>query len=356
MVKYLRFTCRRALFDIEDQAARTSSNCVDIAELDTLLGKAKSLGQELSDNLKRTNEGSSSEVHDNDYRKDPVLVNETVPCVCRIFSTKIAYVKYQQRTTSAKKAEDELSRDAMASNAEVLSAEPSARSPDAIEPMRSAESSARDRDANETVQSAEQSARSRVASDSVRSVDNEVLNPHAKVFRPHATDLPDDSNATDVPDEPNASDVPDKSNATEVVRASQGNATLNDVSDSKAVNVPTPPEVIATLNFSPTLPSAPTQADVIVLLSHPGDHYKTYSGEWGQAKVVDGTTSESVVMMRDISVDVFHNSPDDVLEEAFEAELDISCALEDTDDLSIKSSVIALKFYIYHHSGGPLLS
>ena len=45
-------------------------------------------------------------------------------------------------------------------------------------------------------------------------------------------------------------------------------------------------------------------------------------------------------MMRDISVDVLPNPPDDLFEEAFDAELDISCALEDTDDLDRRAMLI----------------
>ena len=37
---YVRFRCRRALLDIEYQAQFLSSSSVDVAELDTLLGKA----------------------------------------------------------------------------------------------------------------------------------------------------------------------------------------------------------------------------------------------------------------------------------------------------------------------------
>ena len=47
-MNFVQFRCRRALFDIVDQAAFSSRNSVDIVELDTLIGKAKSLGQELS--------------------------------------------------------------------------------------------------------------------------------------------------------------------------------------------------------------------------------------------------------------------------------------------------------------------
>ena len=90
----MRFRCRCALFDIVEQAAFTSCNSVDIAELDTLMGKAKALGQELSDNLKATNEHASSEAHDSDYRNDLALVYETVPYVCRTKSTWIAYLQH----------------------------------------------------------------------------------------------------------------------------------------------------------------------------------------------------------------------------------------------------------------------
>ena len=47
-MNYAWFRCRHALFDVVDQAAFSSRNSVDIVELDTLIGKAKSLGQELS--------------------------------------------------------------------------------------------------------------------------------------------------------------------------------------------------------------------------------------------------------------------------------------------------------------------
>ena len=165
----------------------------------------------------------------------------------------------------------------------------------------------------------------------MRIVVNAIQNPHATVLRPHATYVV--RNAA-------TSDVPDISNATDVVRSPQGNATLIDGSDSNAVNVPTPPEVFASLNVYQTLANALTQADVIVLLTQSGAHNKTWSGEWGQAQVVDGTTSEPVVMMCDISADALLNSRDDVLEEAFNASLEIKCALEDTDDLERRSMLI----------------
>ena len=110
----------------------------------------------------------------------------------------------------------------------------------------------------------------------------------------------------------------DEFNATDVARAYQSHVTLNDVNDSKAVNVPIPPEVIAASNVSPTLTNAPTPADVIALQTHSDIHNKTYSGEWGQAKVVDGNTSEPVVMMRGISTNALLNPPDDVLKETFD--------------------------------------
>ena len=88
----VRFRCRRVLFNFVDQAVFSSRNGVDIAELDILIGKAKSLGLEMSDNLKATNEGASSKVHDSDSRDDLGLANETVPYVCRTMSTRIAYL------------------------------------------------------------------------------------------------------------------------------------------------------------------------------------------------------------------------------------------------------------------------
>ena len=162
------------------------------------------------------------------------------------------------------------------------------------------------------MRSAEPSAPSRVASESVPSVDNAVLNPQATVFRPQPSDVvrsavtwdfPDKSTATDVIRSAVTSNVPNISNATDVVRASLSDATLINVSESNAVNVRTPPEAIASLNVYPTLANAPTQADVIALLNHFGAHIKNWSGEWGQAQVIEGTTSELVVMMRDISAD-----------------------------------------------------
>ena len=93
------------------------------------------------------------------------------------------------------------------------------------------------------------------------------------------------------------------------------------------MNAPTLPEVIAASNVSPRLANAPTQADVIALLSHYDTHNKTYSGEAGQFQVVNGNTREWVVMMREISTDALLNPPDDVLEEAFDAEIEIRCAL-----------------------------
>ena len=107
----MQFRCRRVLFIIVDQAAFSFRNSVDIAELDTLIGKAKSLGQELSNNLKAPNEHASSEVRDSDSRNDLALVNETVPYVCRTMSTRITYLQHRQRTTSAKKATHKLRRD-----------------------------------------------------------------------------------------------------------------------------------------------------------------------------------------------------------------------------------------------------
>ena len=75
------------------------------------------------------------------------------------------------------------------------------------------------------------------------------------------------------------SDGPDISDAADVVRGSQDDTTLIDVSDSNAVNVPTLPEGIASLNFYPTLANAPTQADVTALLTHSGAHNVSWSGE-----------------------------------------------------------------------------
>ena len=92
------------------QAQFSSQNSVDIAELNTLLGMAKSLGHEMSDNLRTTNEHASSMVHDSDTLNNLVLVNETVPRVCRILSTRITYLQHQHRITSAKKATDQLRR------------------------------------------------------------------------------------------------------------------------------------------------------------------------------------------------------------------------------------------------------
>ena len=89
-----------------------------------------------------------------------------------------------------------------------------------------------------------------------------------------------------------------------------------------------------------TLANAPTQADVIALLAHSCAHNDPCLGEWGQAQVVDGTTSESVVMMRDISANALLNPSDYVLEEAFDADLELKCALEDTDDLDRRAMFI----------------
>ena len=44
--------------------------------------------------------------------------------------------------------------------------------------------------------------------------------------------------------------------------------------------------------------------------------------------------------MRDIAVDSLLNPPEDISEEAFDAELEISCALEDTDDLGHRTMLI----------------
>ena len=103
---------------------------------------------------------------------------------------------------------------------------------------------------------------------------------------------------------------------------------------------PTPPEVIAARNVHPTLVTVPAQADVLALQNHSNIHNKTYSSEWSQAQVVDGTTREPVVMMRDISVDALLIPPDDVLDEAFDAELENSCALEDIYDLERRAMLI----------------
>ena len=270
----MRLKCRRALFDIVDQAAFTSVKIVHIAKLESLIGKAQSLGQELSDNLKTTKEHASSEAHDSDSRIDLLLVEETVPRVSRSISARIAYLQHQQRITSAKKSTEKLRRDTMPSSDEVRSANPSARSPVANDPLRSPELSARSPDADKPVRTAEPSARSRVASDSVRSVDNAVLNPHATVFRHHAGNVAC-STVT--------SDFPDISDATYEVRTSQGNATRIDVSDLKTVNVSTPLEVIAASNFHPTLANTPAQADVIALQTRSDTQNKTFSGEYGQA-------------------------------------------------------------------------
>ena len=210
----------------------------------------------------------------------------------------------------------------MPSSDEVRRIDTPARRPHAIDPVRSVESSVRNPD---TI-------------DSVRSTDNSVLNPHAAVYKPLGSNVIRSAVT---------SDAPDHSNATDVVRASQGNVTIIDASDSNAVNIPTPQEVIVSLNVYPTLANAPTQADVIALLTHPGAFNDTRSGEWGQAQVVDGTTSEPVVMMRDISAEALLNPPDDVLEEAFDAYLESRCALEDTDDLDRRTMLITSHFKSY---------
>ena len=95
----MRFRCRHALFDIVDQAQFSSSSSVDGAKLDTLRGKAKSLGQELSDNSKAPNKHASSQVHDSDYCNNLVLANETMPYVCRSLSRRIAHLQHRQKTT-----------------------------------------------------------------------------------------------------------------------------------------------------------------------------------------------------------------------------------------------------------------
>ena len=154
----------------------------------------KSLDQEMLDNLKATNDYSSSKVHDSDSCNDHELVNETVPHVCRTMSTRIAYLQHRHKTTNAKKATDKLRRDEMPSSNEVRVSVTTACSPVANDPVRSAEPS----------------ARSRVASDSVRSVDNAVLKPHAPVYRLQASDVVRSAVT---------SDVTDKSNATDVVRS-----------------------------------------------------------------------------------------------------------------------------------------
>ena len=89
----MRFRCRRALLDIEDQTQLLSVSSVDTAELENLLDKAKSLSQELSDNSKATKEHAFSEAHDSDFRNNLVLVSETVSRVCRTLSTRIAYLQ-----------------------------------------------------------------------------------------------------------------------------------------------------------------------------------------------------------------------------------------------------------------------
>ena len=84
----------------------------------------------------------------------------------------------------------------------------------------------------------------------------------------------------------------------------------------------------------PTLANPHTQADVIALLTHSGAHFDTFSGELSQAQIVDGTNSKHVVIMRDISAVSLLKPPDDVLEKAFDAEHETSCALENRDDSS----------------------
>ena len=59
---YALFRCRRALSYIVDQVVFLSCNSIDFAELDTLIGKAKLLGEEMSDILKATNEGIFSKI------------------------------------------------------------------------------------------------------------------------------------------------------------------------------------------------------------------------------------------------------------------------------------------------------
>ena len=186
-----------------------------------MIGKAKSLGQELSNNLQDTNEHASAEVLDSESRNHLALVNETLPYVCRTLSTRIAYLQHRQRTTSAT-ATDKLRREEMHSIDEVLvfqttarspvandlvrCADPSARSPVAVDLVGSAEPSARNCNANEPVRSAKPSARSPVARDSVRSVGNVVLSPQATVFRPQASDVVRSAVTSDVPDRSNATD------------------------------------------------------------------------------------------------------------------------------------------------------
>ena len=102
-MNYALVRCRRALSNIVDQPEFSSCKSVDITELDTLTGKIKSLGQEMSDNLKATNEHTSSEVHNSDSLNDLALVNETIPYGCRKMSTRIAYLQHLQETTYVKK-------------------------------------------------------------------------------------------------------------------------------------------------------------------------------------------------------------------------------------------------------------
>ena len=75
--------------------------------------------------------------------------------------------------------------------------------------------------------------------------------------------------------------------------------------------------------------NAPTEAEVIALLTHTGAGHMTYSGAWNQAQVID-TPSEPVVMRREISLDALLNPPDELLIEAANANLDNRCALDGT--------------------------
>ena len=205
-----------------------------------------------------------------------------------------------------------------------LEIEPSASSHDAIKKVRRAEPTARSCDAIDPVRRAETSSHNRDASNSVRSTDNSILDSHAADYIPLAINLV----RSDV-----MSDVLHSPSATGVLRTSQNDATFIDINDSSAVNVSTPPEVIASMNAYPTPTNIPTQAVVIALLTHSGAHNNTWSGERDQAQVVDGTTSELVVMMHDISTDALLNPPDNVLEVTFVADIEICCALDDTDEV-----------------------
>ena len=134
--------------------------------------------------------------------------------------------------------------------------------------MRSADTSACSRDASDAVRKADASVRSSQAS--VCSPHTSVLNPHVSVYSPFPSDAVRRAEKSDVHHNTSAADVVCDNNANNMdsggkvreVSAIPTPATLGnrygtsfiDVNDSNAVNVPTPPQVIASINATRSAP------------------------------------------------------------------------------------------------------